>query len=900
MALAHLEVCGSCRELVSAVCARRTNAEPTREPGRLVAGSMLGHYQIERPLGAGGMGVVYLARDLELDREVAVKLLHSGDDRAHARLARESQALAKLNHPNVVTAHEVGRHGDASYLVMEYVDGGTVRDWLAVTKRRPAEIARVFAEAAHGLAAAHAAGLVHRDVKPDNVLVGSDGRARVSDFGLVGADPTSGVRTTTETQVGVLLGTLRYMAPEVLHGESASAHSDQWSLCASLWESLLGEPPFPGATPLVIADAMEAGLPDPPAELPSWLRRVLIRGMTIDPARRFASLDHLAAALSPTRSTMRRTAIALVAGAAVTAGIAFAFSGHDDPPSCRSDVDDVWGPAQRAAVIAHLDSLGSSGTAILRLVGPKLDAYATRWSGQRAEVCVAEHGDRGGSVPALRAACLDTRRQALGALVSAVRGIDVSSVYAVPKAVEELPTLDDCANVERLVGRQPLPKSLADRMRVVALQQQYATAHVETTLGHGNKTIDRIVDIADAADQLGYHPLVAEALGFVGRAEMALNDQRTLPTMRRAMLAALAGSDDRQIADTAVDVYSGALRIHAPPYERDEARAQADAILQRLRWRHDPIAPIMETYVTSIQGADDFERGRLDAAEIELRRAIKLGTAAMGPRDTRLAPSRHVLGKLLVMRGLPDEAATVLAQSLDFDGVWVQIGGGIDGLSDGAIAVSMLDIATRLYNVGRDDQALELVRQMRRATTAPNTSSMFMLALDDLESEIAFTKGDFEAARRLNDRAAAMLGPDPVPQHTAGIRETRAELEEATGDLVQAERDYRAVLPLVASSHEVDQFVHLSFARCLVKLGKLDEARTILEHEMTKPIMAPRDAPAAWLRLAELRWQHGEHTAAIDAAMIGRAYVAKLPALVADRDALDRWLADHPRQVVSR
>jgi len=898
-ALAHLEACDACRELVSAVCARRTNAEPINEPGRLVAGTMLGHYQIERPLGAGGMGVVYLARDLELDRDVAVKLLHSGDDRAHARLARESQALAKLNHPNVVTAHEVGRHGDASYLIMEYVDGGTVRDWLAATTRSPAEIARVFAEAARGLAAAHAAGLVHRDVKPDNVLVGGDGRARVSDFGLVGADPSSSVRNTTETQVGVLLGTLRYMAPEVLHGGSGDARSDQWSLCASLWESLLGDPPFPGTTPLVIAEGMEAGLREPPPELPSWLRRVLIKGLSIDPEARFASLDGLAAALSPTRSTVRRTAIALVAGAAVTAGIAFAISGHDDGPSCRSDLD-VWGVAQRAELVKHLGSLGTSGTAILSLVGPKLDAYAARWSGQRADVCVAEQVDRAGPVPALRAACLETRRQALGALVTAVRGIDAKSVYAVPSAVDELPPLDDCANVERLVGRQPLPDSLAERMRVVALQQQYATAHVETTLGHGKETIDRLVAIADAADVLGYHPLVAESLDFVGRAEMALADQRTLPTMRRAMLAAIAGGDDLQIADTAVDLYSGALRIHAPESVRDEIRAEGEAILQRLRWHHDASAPFMETYLTSIQGADDFERGRLDVAEAELRHAIALGSAAMGPRDLRLTPSRFVLGKLLVVRGLPDEAAVVSAQSLDFDGVWVQIGAGIDGLSDGAVAVSMLDIATNLYNVGRDDQSLELVRQMRRAMTSPDASPMFTLALDDLESEIAFSKGDLATARRLNDAAAAMLGPNPIPQHSAGLRETRAEIAEAAGDLVGAEREYRAVLPYVASSHEVDQFVRLSLARCLVKLGKLDEARTILEHELTRPIMSPRDAPPAWLQLAELRWKHGQHTAAIDAAMIGRAYVAKLPALVTEREALERWLAAHPRQVVSR
>jgi len=213
-----------------------TNADGEAGERRL----LLGRFALVRQIGQGGMGVVYTALDELLGRAVAIKMIRA--DRAGAvavaRILREAQALARLSHPNVVQLHDVRTADGQIFLAMEYVPGRTLRAWL---EQRPgrAEILARFAEAGRGLAAAHAAGLVHRDFKPDNVLVGDDGRVRVVDFGLVAADeparatlvdaaPDPGASDTL-TRAGAVVGTPAYMAPEQLRGEAADARSDQFA-----------------------------------------------------------------------------------------------------------------------------------------------------------------------------------------------------------------------------------------------------------------------------------------------------------------------------------------------------------------------------------------------------------------------------------------------------------------------------------------------------------------------------------------------------------------------------------------------------------------------------------------------------------------------------------------------
>ena len=227
----------------------------------LPRGATLGRYVILERLGEGGMGVVYSTYDPELNRRVALKLVRRVPGRGsteQARLLREGQALARLSHPNVVAVYDVGVHDDRVFVAMELVEGETLRAWVARASRTWREILGVFVQAGRGLAAAHAAGIIHRDFKPDNVLVGADGRVRVADFGLaheegaplvatgvVGGEVSSeGASSMSLTARGSLVGTPRYMSPEQIGRESLDARTDQFAFCASLWEALHGSPPF--------------------------------------------------------------------------------------------------------------------------------------------------------------------------------------------------------------------------------------------------------------------------------------------------------------------------------------------------------------------------------------------------------------------------------------------------------------------------------------------------------------------------------------------------------------------------------------------------------------------------------------------------------------------------------
>jgi TolB-like protein len=309
-------------------------------------GAKIGRFVVEGELGAGAMGVVYAAHDRELDRRVALKVLKgTGDQEALLRLQREGQAMARVTHPNVITVHEAGIQGRLVFLAQELLDGGSLKQWLE-SKHSQRDILDKFIAAGRGLAAAHKAGLVHRDFKPDNVLLGKDGRVRVSDFGL--ARSLAGLQTmphepqldparattqdiihspmATMTMTGAVMGTPLYMSPEQHRGEPADERSDQFSFCVALYQALYGDQPFPGKTVVALADAVIAGRMQPPpknAKVSARLRRILLRGMSTDPAKRYPSMDALLSDLThdPARKLRRigliATLVVLIAGAVV-------------------------------------------------------------------------------------------------------------------------------------------------------------------------------------------------------------------------------------------------------------------------------------------------------------------------------------------------------------------------------------------------------------------------------------------------------------------------------------------------------------------------------------------------------------------------------------------------------
>jgi serine/threonine protein kinase len=272
-------------------------------------GSRIGRFSIRSKIGQGGMGVVYLGYDAQLNRLTAIKLLRSDREHpdGHARMLREARALASMSHPNVVQVYEVGEDGSNIYIAMEFVDGPTLREWFESGRRDPFEICDRFIAAGHGLAAVHDRGFIHRDFKPDNVMVGADGRVRVMDFGLVtvregsvelderlveasdARDLDWPLPAAVVTTTGACLGTPAYMAPEQYQGTNLDARTDQFAFCVSLWEALHGRHPFVGQTR---APPTERPIRSPPSgdRIPRQLSAIIERGLATDPAARWPSM----------------------------------------------------------------------------------------------------------------------------------------------------------------------------------------------------------------------------------------------------------------------------------------------------------------------------------------------------------------------------------------------------------------------------------------------------------------------------------------------------------------------------------------------------------------------------------------------------------------------------------
>ncbi len=350
-------------------------APPLREISR---------YVLVEEVGAGAMGAVYKAHDPDLGRMVAIKLVHAGSSGARStRLLREAQAIAQVAHPNIVAIHDVGVVGDQVFLTMELVDGQRLRDWMTAGPRTMREVVDVFAQAGRGLAAAHDAGLVHRDFKPENVLIGTDGRVRVVDFGLVrwaeGDDaPTTGEAAvlaldTSLTPVGASVGTPRYMSPEQVKAKPVGPAADQFSFCVCLYEALAGQRPFFGDSMAALMLAVTSGEIRPwPASCtaPRWLRALVIRGLAREPAQRWPSMHALVDELTRGREGDRRAALD---GSASMDPMLAAFPPPDDlfvarrVEELRGQLEKAWALKSRGALAPALRIVAETGPEIERL-----------------------------------------------------------------------------------------------------------------------------------------------------------------------------------------------------------------------------------------------------------------------------------------------------------------------------------------------------------------------------------------------------------------------------------------------------------------------------------------------------------------------------------------------------
>jgi serine/threonine protein kinase len=386
-----------------------TAAEPLARAVGVTAGEMLGKYRLDRVLGAGGMGIVWAAFDPDLERAVALKLLHTSDvPTLRTRLLREARAMARLKHPNVLTVYEVGTDRNRDYIAMEIVDGDTLDVWLG-SKPSQTEITEALLAAGRGLAAAHAAGLVHRDFKPHNVLRSNDGHVYVTDFGLARGQIEDGsevdqvapgtahpidLLVSPLTQTGVMIGTPAYMAPEQFAGRVPDARTDQFAFCVTAWEALTGARPFRGESLPELHEAVDAGVRGLATTLPPRIRDVLARGLEPSPDARWPDLrtllDALAAASEPPPRRRKLALVLSIAPVLVVGGVALFVSSRSNEDECvpaDRAFADAWSDERRDEVLRTNPGSDVLGPLVL------LDDLRRRWMRAYTEACAAPRTD---------------------------------------------------------------------------------------------------------------------------------------------------------------------------------------------------------------------------------------------------------------------------------------------------------------------------------------------------------------------------------------------------------------------------------------------------------------------------------------------------------------------------
>jgi tetratricopeptide (TPR) repeat protein/predicted Ser/Thr protein kinase len=665
----------------------------------LPRGTSVGRYTVLELVGRGGMGDVYAAYDPKLDRKIALKLIVDDDSRSEtrseARLLREAQAIAKVSHPNVVTVHDAGTFGGRVFIAMEFIEGGTLKKWLADAPRARGEILAVFSEAARGLAAAHAAGLVHRDFKPLNVMVARDRTVRVTDFGLVrqlaepgpegGAlapvmatpAPGAGEAALDLTRTGDMVGTPRYMAPEQFKGGPLDARTDQFSFCVALYEALYGQPPFASQTlPGLVTSVLEGRVAPPPAKtaVPGWLRRVLLRGLEVDPTQRFPSMGALLTALE-TDPTARRRRLGVAVGvlACVTlAAVGARRVGAGRPALCRGGGErwsSVWAegglptPGKEAIHRTFAATGASYAEAAFTGATRALDAYVGKWIAMYTDACEATQvrGEQSAEVLDLRMGCLQERFGNASALVEVLAHADATVVQNAVSAAQALPTLDRCADLPLLRAVVKPPADEASRRRVEALRGELARLSATRDAGRCAEAERLAQELIPRVREARYLPLLAETLDA---SALLVETCIDFPVARarwvEAFDAALASRHD-EIATRAAMLLAGFTADRTS--DTGEARAWLDTSKAMLARTGNPPALIPLGLQVEAMILLKEQRGK-EAVAVE-ERVLRETEAVLGKDHPDLEVDLNSYGNALHLVGRDADALAAFHRAAD-------------------------------------------------------------------------------------------------------------------------------------------------------------------------------------------------------------------------------------------
>ena len=798
-----------------------------------------GRYVVVGRLGAGGMGIVLAALDPALDRMVALKLLRprhgvTARDGA-ARLGVEAQAMARLAHPNVVTVFEVGQVGDLAFVAMELVEGQTLRAWLHARPRPWREIVAMFGAAGRGLAAAHAAGLVHRDFKPDNVLLGSDGRPRVSDFGLVrhagdDAEPPAVPPGADAMLRSCAIGTPAYLSPEQWAGRPVDARSDQFAFCVALWEALWGRRPFQGASSVELRAAIRAGaLVEPPRRprVPRRLQAALRRGLAIDPAARWPDLPALLAELARAVAGRRRTAIAMLALAAaiVPAAIAVAaLTARSAADSCAlpaGRLAAVWSPVQRDAVRAKLAAADPvQGASRFTKIAAVFDAGAGGWGAMYVEACRATRVDRSQPDALLdrRMECLDRWLGELADTVGvAAQAGDRAAVDHAIHAAMGLSPLAVCADRRVLSGALPPPADPARRQAAEALMRRAQEIDVARRAGAIEGLSVKARAVVAEARPLDHAPTLAAALRALAWVDFAVGDDADAGSVLRELTQVAARARDARS-----EAFAWANLVMTLGYDQgkpDEAIGLvpvAAAAVLRAGDAPDLRFDLLYAHATVLdrQGHQAEELVLLNQARDLLEHA---GAAAPGsPLAKRRAQVMSAIGGAQALLGEGDAANASYHDAIErFRALY-----GVDSPDE---AASWHDLAVGLGDAGRYGEALAAfriaarIREARLGDSWPTADSLFAVAavLDHL--------GQWDQALATFDRVLRLQrglreSDEPV---VAGTQVRRGLALVHLGRLDEAAAEYRSALASF-EHHDANSF-HVAYARYLI--GELNRQR---------------------------------------------------------------------------
>lgn len=806
-------------------------------------------FVLRRLIGRGNMGSVFLADDVELQRSVAIKVVarRLEHERLGLRLRREARALAALDHPNVVKIFDLGNDGNELFIAMEHVAGENLRSWQKGRSRD--EVLDAYSQAGQGLAAAHARGLVHRDFKPDNVLVDHEGgraRVRVGDFGLVGDDADEGVKTepmvTQEphTSSRALLGTIPYMAPEQLRRERADARSDQHQFCVALWEALVSQRPFgSGGRPL----EGDTSVPTRPPQIPRWVYRVLRRGLAFAREDRYPRMDALLSALERSRRAQRAWAVAAGVGlVASMAGVAWLMQ----PKPCQDAAEPmggIWTPGARDDIQAKFASRdAATGERMAEYIVGGIDRAVARWSEESQEVCMAR---RRAELPELhierRESCLDQWAGQIEQRIERLLAADEAWMTLAFELVAPLELVGDSCEIPPMPIDPSVARSIeqAEQAELVRDHEQALLLATEA-VSHARER-SKPCPGGDPDGPLRSSELAA-ALFRLGHVQGDHEQSKAaLATLAEAHLHANACDDEHR--DAEIRVHSAKLLATAFQ-DVDAAKVALEEAQVAFRRVGEPAVGLRRYDERMAAGivaghARDYEAARRHAEE---------GRVALGDSDEPILHAKLMnnIGVAFQKEGRYREAAEAYARAVSL------VGGALGEQHPQTrfyAAREALHLGLAALKVG--DHA-EMLRQLERVVELGEPS-------DVIDALTALAQGQFGAEEYEDAATTAIALLAFLDAHPNLAPVTVARTQTTAGQILAWDAHPKAIAVLEqACSRWIDLGVDESTASCEVTLARAllaaerrEEALRRLEHLQTLEVDPEGPMPAEIEALAE-------------------------------------------------